>query len=414
MKNLFILFALIISISAYSQNKRDYLKENRFDVLDSNFQFPQTDFNIIGFGAYHGSAKTYEAELRLIKSLKQQNSLDYYIPEVNFSQAFFFQQYLEKGDDELLKELALSFESIVTQEGTIETYNHWRNLRLLNQSYTNNPIKVIGFDIINEYKFPIKHILYLTEHIKDWKLKDELKRMISINNFDDRIRNKETSQLLKNFIQDYNNNKKLYSDQVADTISFHHLLKNITYTFEDKSEREKIIFENYVFLKDVYKLDTKKQFAKYGVFHLEKEKLKYPSFFTRLIEHNIYPRNSIINITGYLTKSEVLWDKVYDEKGNYKTYTTEKGFGIGDYWKEYYKGIRNLKNTKLSDITLFRLNNHNSPYNRGTDLKEIKLFLKKSNRKILQGKATTDFIDYAILIDHSKNQIPIEEKFDKN
>lgn len=51
MKNLFILFALIISISAYSQNKRDYLKENRFDVLDSNFQFPQTDFNIIGFGA---------------------------------------------------------------------------------------------------------------------------------------------------------------------------------------------------------------------------------------------------------------------------------------------------------------------------------------------------------------------------
>lgn len=410
MKNLFTFFVLIISIFAFSQNKKDYLKKNRFDIENSDFKFPQTEFNIIGFGAYHGSAKTYEAELNLIKSLKKQNALDYYIPETNFSQAYFFQQYLETGNEELLKELVLSFQTIVSQEGTIETFEHWKNLRLLNQSYKNNPIKVIGFDIINEYQFPIKHILLLTENIQNWKAKDELKKISIEEDFDFSIRNKETTKLLKSFINEYETNKNIYVHQINDTISFHHILQNIAKNFEEERDREKIIFENYVYLKNIYHLETKKQFVKYGFFHLEKEREKnYPSFFTRLIEQNVYERNKVITVIGYLTKSEVLWDKIYDKQGNYQSYTTEKGYGIGDYWKEYFRGISKLKSTKLSDITLFRLNNINTPYNKETDLIEVNLFLKKSNGKYLNGKSTTDFIDYAILISNSKNQIPIEE-----
>lgn len=411
MKKLFTFFALIIAIFSFSQNKKDYLKQNRFDIENPDFKFPQTDFNILGFGAYHGSAKTYEAELNLIKSLKKQNALDYYIPETNFSQAYFFQQYLETGNEELLKELVLSFQTIVSQEGTIETFEHWKNLRLLNQSYKSNPIKVIGLDVINEYQFPIKHILLLTENIQNWKAKDELKKILIEKDFDFSIQNKEITKLLKSFIYDYEANKNIYVHQINDTISFHHILKNIVQNFEGERDREKIIFENYVSLKKIYNLETKKQFVKYGFFHLEKaRKRNYPSFFTRLIEQNIYERNKVLTVIGYLTKSEVLWDKIYDKQGNYQSYTTEKGYGIGDYWKEHFKGIKKLKNTKLSDITLFKLNNENSPYNIGTDLIKVNLFLKKSNGKGLKGKATTDFIDYAVLISNSKNQIPIEEK----
>lgn len=410
MKKIFTILTLIIPLTIFSQNKKEYLKQNRFDVEKYDFKFPQTDFNIIGFGAYHGSAKTYEAEFYLIKSLKKQNALDYYIPETNFSQAFFFQQYLETGNENLLKELVLAFQTIVSQEGSIETFAHWKNLHLLNQSYKNNPIKVIGFDIINEYQFPIKHILLLTENIKNWKLKDELKIKSSEKDLNFSIHNKELNYLLKNFIADYETNKNHYSYQIKDTVSFHHILKNISYNFDDNKDREKIIFENYVYLKDVYHLETKKQFAKYGFFHIEKEREQnYPSFFTRLIEQNIYERSKVITVIGYLTKSEVLWDKIYDKQGNYESYTIKKGYGIGDYWKEYFKGIKNLKKTKLSDITLFKLNDNNSPYSKGTDLKQVKLFLKKSNGKILKGKATTDFMDYAILISYSKNQVPIEE-----
>lgn len=405
--SIIILFCTIIT---FGQSKKEYLKNNRIDLTTEVFKFPQKDFHIIGFGAYHGSAKTYDAELLLIKNLKKQGLIDYYIPETNFSQAFYFQQYLENGNEKLLKELVLAFQTIVSQERTIETFEHWKNLKSINQLYAHNPIKIIGCDKIAEYKFPIKHILFLTKNIQNWELKSALKRKLEDVRTDFSINNEEIAALLKEFINDYEINKSIYSPQITDTISFHHILKNIKYNIDGKKGREEIIFDNYVFLKDIFELKEKKQFFKYGFFHIEKEReANRSSFFTKLIEHNVYDRNKIITIMGYLTKSEVLWDKIYNKKGDYLDYTVEKGYGIGDYWKEYFKGIKNLKKTKLSDITLFKLNNKNTPYDNGTDLIEIELFLKASNGKLLNGKSTTDFIDYAVLISNSKNQIPIEE-----
>lgn len=410
MTKLFTFLILIISCTALSQSKTEYLRQNQFDLNHPDFQFPQTDFNIIGFGAYHGSAKTYDAEIKLIASLKKQNALDYYIIETNFSQAFYFQQYLDTGDEDLLNELILCFESIVSQEGTIDTFEHWKKLRTLNQMYPNNPIKVLGFDLISEYHFPIKHLLYLTKEVLNWTMRNELETKFSSRQLDFKIRNQETKNLLQKLTDDYQTNKHRYLTQVKDTVSLNHLLKNIALSFEEKRDREKIIFDNYVALKDIYNLETKKQFAKYGFFHIQKDREQmYPSFFTRLIEQNIYHRNNVVTIMGYLTTSEVLWDKIYDDNGNYKSYTIEKGFGIGDYWKEYFKGIKKLKKTKRSDLTLFKLNNINSPYHVGSDLIEVRLFLKKSNRKALKAKPTTNFIDYAVLITNSKNQVPIEE-----
>lgn len=410
MNKILILLFSISTILTFGQSKKEYLKSNRFDLTSTEFEFPQKDFNIIGFGAYHGSAKTYDAEIMLIQNLKKQNLIDYYIPETNYSQAFFFQQYLETGNEELLKELTLAFQTIVNQEGTIETFEHWRKLRELNQTYPENPIKVLGFDAIAEYEFPIKHILLLTDKVQNWKLKKELQTKFENKNINFSTRDTVTTKLLKNFINDYEKNKSVYSIQISDTISFHHILKNIKYNFAREKGREEIIFDNYVYLKDILNLENAKQFFKYGFFHIEKQREKnHPSFFTRIIEQNVYDRNKVITVMGYLTKSEVLWDKIYDEKGNYKTFTTEKGYGIGDYWKEYFKGIKILKKTKLSDITLFKLNSDNSPYKNGADLIEVKLFLKKSNGKSLKDKPTTDFIDYAVLISDSKNQIPIED-----
>ena len=114
-----LVFIIFISINLFAQDKKAYLKENRFDMLASDFRFSETNFEIIGFGAYHGSAKTYEVEKLIINDLKRQGVLDYYFPETNFSQAFYFQKYLENGDEMFLKDLVFAFQSIVNQEGTI-------------------------------------------------------------------------------------------------------------------------------------------------------------------------------------------------------------------------------------------------------------------------------------------------------
>ena len=47
-----ILFVVFIQ-SSFSKSKNEYLKNNLFELLNSNFKFPQRNFKIIGFGAYH-------------------------------------------------------------------------------------------------------------------------------------------------------------------------------------------------------------------------------------------------------------------------------------------------------------------------------------------------------------------------
>ncbi len=407
--NFTVLFILLIQ-TIFGQNRTDYLSNNSIDLRKNRPAITEKKFNIIGFGALHGSAKTYDAELNLVSSLVEKNIFDYYIIETNYSQAYYFQEYLKTGDEKLLQELTLSFQTMVSQEGTIETFNHWKNIRELSLRHPNIPIKIIGCDVINEYRFPIKHILHLTTGNSIWNEREKLEKVSLQENLDLSIWNKEINSIVKSFVQDYLTNKEEYKELITDIEIFDHIISNINHNFEDKREREKIIFENYMFLHKKLNLSDKKQFAKYGYFHIQKEREgNYPSFFTRLIENKVYERNNVITIMGYLTKSKVLWDKKYDKKGDYKTYTTKSGYGIADYWKEYFKGIKYLKKSSLSDLTMFKLNGENSPYLLGTDLVEIKMFLKDYNTTKLEGKNTLQFVDYAILISNSKEQVPIEE-----
>jgi hypothetical protein len=409
-KTVTILFILCIQLIS-AQDRVTYLANNRTDLRKENPTITETNFNIIGFGALHGSSKTYEAELSIIQSLIEKKQLDYYLIETNYSQAHYFNEYLQTGDEKLLKELTLGFQTMVSQEGSIETFNHWKNIRNLNLEFHEKPIQVIGCDVVNEYFFPIKHILSLTKDENTWLEREKLKQLSIQVDLDFGIGNKEINSTLKTFIQDYTTNKMKYKDLITDLAVFEHVIQNINHNFEENREREKIIFENYMYLHHKLDLANKKQFAKYGYSHLLKYRVgNYPSFFTRLIENKIYHHDAVITIMGYLTDSKVLWDKKYDKNGNYKGYTIKAGYGISDYWKEYFTGIKYLKKSKISDLTMFKLNKENSPYSTGVDLIELKLFLKDYNTTKLKGKNTLQFIDYAILISDSKQQVPIEEK----
>lgn len=408
MKSILILLFGFISLNGYSQSKIDYLKGNRYDLEDKQFKFPQSDFKVIGFGAYHGSSKTYDTERILLNAVSKQTPIKYYIPETNFCQAYFFNRFLQTGDTALLKELVLEFQTIVSQEGTIDTYRHWVNLKAVNDSLSDK-ITVVGLDRINEYKFPTKLILELAENAESIPILIKLRSLIASDTANFSVSEKTYSQkLLKEFAEDYKANRSKYL--VSDSFIFNHVLKNVEYTFGKRLDRDSIIVENYLSLNTKYNFNAHALFFKYGFSHLLKAReTNHPSFFTRLIESGIYKPGQIITVIGYLTKSQVLWNKEYDNEGKYIGYQTEAGYGIGDYWKEYFKGIKDLKRTRLSDITLYKLNSENSPYKSCTDLMEVKLFMQKSNREQLKGKATASFIDYAVLISNSVAQVPIEE-----
>ena len=408
-----LLLLIMFFQSAFSQSKSEYLKNNRFDLLKSNFEFPQKDFKIIGFGAYHGSQETEIVENILLENLIKKNSIKYYLPETDFGIAYYFNQYLKSGDTILLKDLVKHYGERVPQEKTIETYNKWKHIKKINDNQlTKDKIEVVGIDLIVTYKYTSKLLIELFQIEKGkYKSYDNLVEMVKIDttdyspNYDSYSKN-----ILKNFITDYENDKTYFHSITNNKIITDNLIENIKLTLKNQ-DREKIIFENYLHLSQLYNFNSSPQFVRMGFFHIEKDRENnYPSFFTRLIENNIYKKEQIISIVGFLTKSRVLWDLKYNDKKEYISYTTKGGYGIGDYWKEYFKGINKLKKNRLSNLTLYHLNNENSPYKKNqTDLMEIKLFLKKSNKNDLKGKTTTDYFDYAILISNSQANKPIEE-----
>ena len=299
------------------------------------------------------------------------------------------------------------------QEKSIETYNKWKGIKKINDNQPkNNKIQVVGIDIIVTYKYTSKLLIELLKIEKGkYKSYDNLYEMVKIDTTDfSPYYDSYSKNILKNFIVDYENDKTYFNSITNNKIITDNLIENIKLTLK-KQDREKTIFDNYLFLSQLYDFKSNPQFVRMGFFHIEKDReSNYPSFFTRLIENNIYKKEEIVSIAGFLTKSRVLWDLKYDANKKYIGYTTEGGYGIGDYWKEYFKGINKLKNNRLSNLTLYHLNNENSPYKKNqTDLMEIKLFLKKSNKNDLKGKTTTDYFDFAILISNSQANKPIEE-----
>lgn len=63
------ILCILLVQTIFGQNKIDYLSENRTDLRKDSPKITETDFNIIGFGALHGSSKTYDAEFSLVSSL---------------------------------------------------------------------------------------------------------------------------------------------------------------------------------------------------------------------------------------------------------------------------------------------------------------------------------------------------------
>lgn len=417
MKKICIILLAFVSLQTYSQTKTEYLKKNRFDLTSVDFDFPQEKFKIIGFGAYHGSAKTELTEYALLKSLTKNGTIKYYLPETDFSIGHFFNKYLKTGDSLLLKDLVYNYGTRVPQEKSIETYEKWKKIKRLNDNLSvKDKLTVVGIDLLVTYKYTSKHLLEIIDFKQNQeKSLQEIVNMVQVDTTDfSPYYNSYSKNILKNFVTDYEKNPTHFEKTINNKFVFDHIIKNLKNTFEsfdNSSKREKIIYDNYVYLSTLYDFDHKPQFLRFGFFHLEKQREgNNPSFFTRLIENNIYQRKQIISVIGYLTDSRVLWDVVYDDNKNYKTYTTEGGFGIGDYDKEYFLGIENLKETKISDITLFRLNGKNTPYSDGIpDLMEIVMADDKSNGENVKGKSTTEFLDYAVLISNSKASVPIEE-----
>lgn len=402
MKKATILF-LLHAVLVFAQDKEKYLSQHK-SKLDASYSLPESNAKIIGFGAYHGSAKTEDAELFILQSLLNRQGVDYYFAETDISLAHYFNEYLSTGDEALLKDLIIHYGTRVPQERTVNVLEKWKRIKALNDKLPKNKkITVLGSDIIVSNKYTYRHLLSLIKDTKNWPMAQELQKTVDIDTTDYSANYKSFSaKQLKDFIADYEVQPSAYSKLIKDKKMFDYIISNIKIRQLKDFNREEEMYHNYLKLRDMYKLKGKTQFFRLGFFHIMKHKEGNTApFFSMLIDNTIYKKEQIVTVMGYFTKSEVIWDDIFDNNGHYLYSTTEGDFGIGDAPNEFFQGIDALKDQSTTDICIFKLNAPGSPYNAAgcSDMIEI---VYNPPQKVEYGvSSTTDFIDYAVLISNS-------------
>ncbi|MEL6193289.1 MAG: hypothetical protein AAFR66_14625 [Bacteroidota bacterium] len=408
MKSLFtICLCLMIQLSCGQNIYKSYLQNVRQD-LRKGMSLPVEDLKLIGYGALHGSAKTEEVELLLLSELGKHTDTLYYFPETDVSTAYFFQQYLSSGDPELLKELVDAYGQRVPQEKSIEMFEKWRSLHELAQKM---PIQVVGIDKMASYKFAIRHLAELlapeTWTYVDSLLSLPLEEEVSYSTYPD----SDIKAFVKRFLKALAQKHPQGRSGIWAKPFFEVLINNLEATLSE-TDRKEIIFQNYQDMGELYAWEDDLHFLRFGVGHLMKSRINGDaSFLAKLIEREVYKAEEVLSIQSFLSNSEVLWGLQEDDEGNYAGYTTEAGYGISDYWLEYYKGIKSLKRMSLSDVTFFSLREEGSPYRKMNKLELIKIkrLLGRSYWEPEKDLATTDYLDAAILISDSPASRPLAE-----
>ncbi|MEZ4804458.1 MAG: hypothetical protein R2852_02945 [Bacteroidia bacterium] len=361
---------------------------------------------VYGFGALHGSGKTEDVEVMLIQSLAEQHKLKYYFPETDYSTAAYFQKYIETGNEDLLYSLVKAYAERVPQEGSVEVYEKWKKLRPI---FIKHQVQIIGVDKIANYQFSM---LQMEDQLQTstWVYKDILKNLLATSKSFSAYYSDSLKHTLKQLVESYEMNQDVILKEVKDSQVFKHIIKNIKYTFA-WNDRETILFDNYKALNQSLNFKNAYQFVRMGLFHIMKGRMnRKATFFAQLIESGMYTKAQVMTIQGYLSDSEVLWYTNYYPNGDYKNYSTKGDAGISDHIFEHFQGIKYLKKTALSDMTYFNLNADGSPYSEAKNLSllNVKKRFGSANWHPDATKATTDYIDAAVLILQSEAGYPIE------
>ena len=371
---------------------KEYLKKNNSEISINN----EDDFSgmkimnddlknakVILTGEMHAIDKNSKLELKIIKYLQKEIGLKYILDEAGYSNTYFINQYLETGDEEILKK---SFSYV---KGTVghnqDSYDFYKDLYGFNKNLKDeDKLSVIGIDIEHNASSSYNYLLDVIEkyNISNDKLNLLLSTLKKILSGDNQIDNLQKQIQL--VLSDINSNYKHYESILGkDLFGFKLVLENINTKIETDLDRtnnsdirENQIYKNFKSIDSV--LDDAKYFGQFGAYHVIQDAYKHKSFADSYIE----------SFASKLDKDNEFKDKVISIMYSYsdKKRANNKEFSPKDELFDSYI------NSDSSDCILFDLNKDNSPFE-----KEF-IWPLKSDIEVIEGSSTTDYIQYLLLI----------------
>lgn len=168
-----LLLSLLVSLlfnaqaTAQALSLKSYVNQHAQPYEEEAFASGFTDPSLFGyqavfFGFIHGSASPQVADYVLLEYLVAQGTR-YYIPEVDYSMAYFLNRYLATADEKLLELITYHYANKVPQDASIQWQEKWRKIAALQQQLPDSKkIIVLGTDAPSyDRRLALSHLAYL-------------------------------------------------------------------------------------------------------------------------------------------------------------------------------------------------------------------------------------------------------------
>lgn len=375
-------------IESVDQNKNLTFR-NLDDYINTN--------DLFLYGEFHGIKETTKIDFELIKYFNKKAGMKIHLAEIDFSQAYFLNEYLKSGNEKLINYVLNSW-IIYHGHNNVDYKNKWIQVYKLNKSNSeDSQIRVYGIDKIQNIDVTKNHLKILLSKIN---LSCDFPK-------DENLFIEWTKEKLPKLISSIN----LNLTDINCVKDIEHIRKNI---IEYKTtSREDIMYLNFNDLYKRFNFEGQKIYGYFGEAHVLQKEMNDKKDFGALLKN----KNSPVKDKTYTIISRYL-DCYMDAPSKYLPFFlrsnkehTKTGVSCDNTFSLYHFGISDLKNvTSKNSNTFFDINKSKSPYKKTLRLiKSTGLLSLISGMKISDDNtSTTDYTQGIILIRNSDWAEPIK------
>lgn len=371
---------------------------NLYETVNQNesFEFKIFEKNaiendLILFGEFHGTKETIKIDIQFIKYLNEKVGMKTHIAEIDFSQAYFLNEYLKGGNDSIINYVLNSW--IIKHGHNNKDYSDkWREVNKLNKSIIDSSlhIKVLGVDKIQDFNITRHHLSNLFNYLNiNCEIPLTEKQII-------KWAGDKLPAIISRIKRDSINQKWI------DDVLF--IQKNII-SFNSRA-REDFMLNNFIDLYKRYHLKGQKIYGYFGGVHVLQKEMNDKNYFGNLIVKSNLPLSkktysiATMYLDSYMSApSQYLPPLIKDDAEHTKMTNTCDNMAL-----LYYYGINDIKSvTKEYSNTFFDINTLKSPYKNSLRLIDnIGLYSLLAGMRVTDKESvTTDYVQAIVLIRNS-------------
>jgi hypothetical protein len=364
-----------------------YLKKNSETIpLSESFSFNMLDNDIkenrlILVGEIHGFEEPQKFDFELFTHLNANHNVRQYYAELDYVQSLLLNQYMESGDENLLKD-ALSKWAVVQGRNNKDYFDKYRKFR---QYYKKLPeqdkFKFFGIDQIQDIKLTMSYLNSLNKSIEV-----EIKETVDLSTILNQI------SLLDS----------IYSNSPDTLFTLTHIKNNFTH-YAEKTNREKVLFENFNSLYKQMNSSKEKAYGYFGLYHVFQYQVNGQQPLASLIrmsdlglENNILSMNFLM-VDSYMVRKSNELPEFMRDNGPY----TKMPISSDEMLFIYIYGIKDFKRmTPEYHKSLVKMNGKNSPYETSNRMSKIIQLLPVAEKFEFDEKGKP-YVQYTVFVRNS-------------